>query len=199
MRDIFIEDSAKVKNESKQKSLYNSFTVLAIFFFVVAFIVFSYIITTTLDKLNEENILLFILLYCLPCLIALGIGIVFWLLRNKFYVEYDYSFTSGAFRVSKVIMNKKRKFVVKFDISEVEKVGEIDSETYKNYLKINTNKKILLTNNKTPMDGKAFYYFAVKQNKTKNIYIFECKKEFIIQIVNYKGRYILDKDFKWFI
>lgn len=196
MRDIYIEDSAKVNNESAQKSFYNSFTVLAIFFFVVAFIIFSFILTTAVDKITEENTLLFIILYCLPCLIVLGIGILFWIFRNRFYVEYDYSFSSGTFKISKIIMNKKRKFLYKFDITNVEKIGEVGSETYENYLKIDSTKKIVLSNNKTPAENKGFYYFAVNMQKTKTIFVFECKKDFIIQIVNYKGKFILDRDFK---
>ena len=199
MREDFLEDSSKVQNESKQKNKHYACFVFSIVFFVIAFIIFSLIITTVLDKLSASNILLFLVAYCLPLIVFTGLGFLFWLLRNKYYVEYDYSFYSGSFKVAKIIMNKKRKLLCKFSSTNIEKVGVFDSETYKNYLKMPNVKKFLYHANKKQSDDKNLYYIVVKQNKIKLLYVIECKREFIVGVINYSGRSILDRDFKWFI
>lgn len=196
MREVFIEDSSKIVNESKSKSYYHLFSFLSYCLFAIAFVWFFALILSVVDNITEEDVFAFIILYCLPFLIFIGLGVLFYFKKNSFYVEYDYSFVSGTVKISKVIMNKKRKFLSKFDCAEIEKIGKKGSYTYNNYLKMPATKKIILSSNKTPAENKDFYYIVVKKNKGKEVYVFECKKDFILQIINYKGLYVLDKDFK---
>ena len=96
---------------------------------------------------NQSNIILSTISTFIPVAIFLIAGLLFGKYRNTLYVEYDYTFVSGSIRVSKVIKNTKRYFVIKFDTFNIEKIGRYNSATYKKYeLMPGIDKKILTQN-----------------------------------------------------
>lgn len=52
-------------------------------------------------------------------LISAGLAVLFYFLKQKEYVEYEYIFTSGEIDIDTVIEAKKRKKIINFDIRDV--------------------------------------------------------------------------------
>ena len=96
----------------------------------------------------------------IPLALFLVSGILLGRLKDKFYVDYDYTFISGTIRFSKVIKNIKRKFIVSFDTSDIEKIGKYGSETYKRYSIMPGVKTQILTSNNVAEDNKEFFYIV---------------------------------------
>ena len=199
MIDIYYEEASKVKNPKRDKTLYNTFFALSILFFVIAAVSFSVFINIFPYDEVKESIVEILIFVALPILLNIGVGVFFFFFRKKFHVEYDYNFTSGTIRISKIIMNNARKLVTKFDYSNIEKIGKVDSETYNQYLSMPNTKEIILSANKTPSKEENFYYIVQRENKLRNILILDCSKTFLINILKYTTRMVLEKDFKWFI
>lgn len=203
MREVFYEESATTQNEKSAARKYNLCKILSIVFYVVS-VIYLFI---TIDQLPgiikafQENpyalyIILNILYLIFPFLIFFFSGFFLGKLKNKFYVDYDYTFVSGSVRVSKVIKNSKRKFILKFDYDTIEKIGKYGSDTYDKYEKTPGIKKIILTSNTEPSDGKDFYYIVVNHEDAKKLLIFECSEIFIVNILKFANRLVIEKDFK---
>lgn len=197
MIDIYYEESSKVLNAKKNKILYRTFLFLSVFFFLVAAIIFSASINI-LPYDGLKDILLPILVFVVaPILANIGLGVLFLLLRKRFYVEYDYNFTCGTIKISRIIMNSSRKLVRKFDYTNIEKIGKFDSEVFNQYLSMKNIKKFFLSANKEPTKEDNFYYIVQKENKQRNILVIDCSKMFILNVLKYTTKMVLEKDFKF--
>ena len=126
----------------------------------------------------------------------LATGIILGILKNRFYVEYDYTFVTGSIRFSKVIKNAKRKFIVKFECSDIEKIGKVGSGTFSKYYKMPGVTAKILTSNPNPAEKKDFYYIVANTNGDKVIYILECTEMFMVQVLKFSNRLVLEEDFK---
>ena len=196
MREVLYEESAVLQNQKSGNTKYYIFYTLSILmFFFFGFQIFLLLFFTRIPEIEKGNIVLNIISLLVPIALSLTLAIVFLNLKNRFVVDYDYIFVSGSIRVSKVIKNFKRKFVIKFETSNIEKLGLYDSETYNQYLKVPGIKKTILTLNSTPEEGKDFYYMVVNVNDTKNLLIFECKELFIVNVLQFSNKAIIEPDF----
>ena len=106
MQEVFYEESAVMQNTGSAKTKYYVFKtfsvvsyVLAILWLFLAFYFFP----------MEGNILLNLLFAALPFAVLLISGIFIGKVKDKFYVDYDYTFVTGSVRISKVVKNKKGK------------------------------------------------------------------------------------------
>lgn len=198
MKEIFYEESAKIQNEKSAKIKYYTFKIVSITFYVMmGFWFFIFFNFTPVEEFTKGNIVVNIIMILLPLVFLFFSGFLFGKIKNKFYVDYDYAFVSGSVRIAKVIKNIKRKPVIKFDISAIEKMGKYGSETYAQYEKTPGIKKSILTSNMTPADGKDFYYLVVNVDETKNLLLMECSETFMVTILKYgNNKMILEKDFK---
>jgi len=198
MRELFYEESAKIDPEKEKSEIrkFNLYKTLSIIFFVFAGIWFL-IVWYTLDTriFTEGNLFLAILFVAMPFLMSIGGGILFSFFKKRFYIEYDYTFVSGSFRVAKVIKNYKRKPVLMFDASNIERLGKYDSETYQKYESMPGIKKMILTSNKYALEGKEFYYLVVNYEGEKKLLIIECTKTLLINLLQFTKRSILEEGF----
>lgn len=60
-------------------------------------------------------------------IIAGGLGVLFFFLRQKEYVEYEYVFTNGDVDIDIIMAAKKRKRLVSFDIKSVIAMAPVGS------------------------------------------------------------------------
>ena len=134
----------------------------------------------------------------LPVIIFIVLGIVSGLIKNRFYIDYDYTFISGEVRISKVIKEIKRYDVLSFDTKNIEKIGKYDSQTYKKYDNTPGITKKIFTSNTVAEDEKDFFYMVVNKDG-KNLYIFECTEKFITSVLKFSNRNVIEEDYKWFI
>lgn len=199
MREIYIEDTSVVLLDSKSIKL--AF-VLNIFAYACLVVMFGWIIFFIgfgkIGDFNANNTVLLIidiLFWVLPVVIFfLG----FYFLKkfsNKLSAEYDYSFLSGSVRIATVLRSGVRRGVMKFDVSDIDRIGKVDSTSFANYSKMPVIKKIRLTSNSVPSEGHEFFYMLVRHDGTKKLLTFDCSKTFIMTISRFCNRSVLDKDF----
>jgi len=197
VREVLYEESATLQNPKAGLTKYYIFLGISILFFVLfSFQVFLALFFVPVEDYQKGNIVLNIISVVLPALVFLATAILFLKFKNKFYIDYDYIFVTGSIRISKVIKNVKRKLVIKFETSNIEKLGKYGSETYLQYGKLPGIKKKILTLNVSAAEGKEFYYMVVNVDDQKQLLVFECTELFIVNVLKFSNKAILEKDFK---
>lgn len=198
MQDVFYEESTSLSNEKKESLKYGIIRFGSILSYVLACF-WAYLDYNFLDL---SNIIYIIFVGVLPLAIFIFLGIFLGKLKDKFYVVFDYTFVTGSIRISKVIRNVKRKFIIKFECSDIEKIGKISSELFSTYYsQINCGVNYLcLTTNSEPATGKEFYYIVTNVSAQKTLLKLECSKEFIMNVIKFSKRTVIDGELlKWYI
>ena len=109
--------------------------------------------------------------------------------------DFDYTFVSGSLRFSRVIKNVKRKKVLVFDTQNIDKIGRYNSDIFKRYESTPNIKKLVLTMNTEPQEGKDFYYLAVGVGGQKYLLVLECTELFISHIIRFSSRTVIEDGF----
>ena len=191
MQEIFYEESAKIQEEASAARKYYIAKVFMVISYVLAVIWGIFCLTFLIDL---KNILLSLVFSLIPLALFIVSGIILGKFKDKFYVDYDYTFVSGSIRFSKVIKNIKRKHIINFDTSDIEKIGLYGSELYEKYMQFPDVKTKILTSNSTPSDGKDFYYIVANVSGDKYVFVLECSELFIVNILKFTNRTVLDQD-----
>jgi len=193
MQEIFYEESATIVNEKSATFKYNAFRFLSIisYFFIFIWLLIVFV-AYPLDNFSFIDVIIILL----PIVMFVFSGVFFGKVKQKSYVEYDYTFVTGSIRIAKIFKNIKRKFLLKFEARDVEKLGKYDSATYKTYENMPGINKIILTSNLSPADNKDFYYIAVNTDGEKKLLIFECTETFISNVLKFSNKTVIDDDFR---
>ena len=193
MQEIFYEESSNQRDVGSGKTKYYIFKVLSISSYIFVglgalmfFIFFEF----------KGNILLNLVIALIPFAMFLASGILLGRFKDRFYVDYDYTFITGTIRFSKVIKNIKRKHIVSFETSDIEKIGKYGSETFNRYSLMPGIKSVVLTSNSIADENKEFYYIVANVNGEKKIYILECTETFIVNVLKFSKRSVLDEALK---
>ena len=142
MKEIFYEESSVVQNVKSANVKYNIFRTISI----VSYVLMTLWILIIFFTLNlKANWILNLIFYLIPLILFFLSGFLFGRFKNKSYMDYDYTFVTGSIRVAKVIKNIKRKFIIKFDAKDIEKIGKYDSGTYQKYLSMPGVVKMIFT------------------------------------------------------
>ena len=193
MQEKFYEECAKVHNEKSAKRRYVILNIFSIFSYVLAgfwiVIDFGYLIFISTDLFFKIVYMIF------PLAFFITWGIVLGKLKDKMYVDYDYTFVTGSIRFSKVINNFKRKHIITFDFSMIEKIGKYGSKTYERYELMPDKKIKVLTSNSVAEDGKSFYYIVCNVSGIKYVFVLECTEVFIGNVINCSSRTVIEEDF----
>ena len=107
MQDVFYEECAKIQNEKTSKNKYYFIKTFSVISYVLA-VVWVIIVFYGFD-FSGEGLLLKIIFVLLPLVMFILSGIFIGRIKDKMYVDYDYTFVSGSIRFSRVIKNIKRK------------------------------------------------------------------------------------------
>ena len=191
MQEIFHEETSVVQNESKEKSKYRLFDILSWIFFILIPITF-FIVFTSYNF--DHNLIVGLIIMIVPMIAFLILGIVFGKKKNTFCIDYDYTFISGSIRVSQVIKQYKRKFIIEFETNQIERIGKVGGNTFERYDTM-AIAKTLLTANSEANEGKSIYYFVVNTQGKKQLLIMELSEKFIANIVKYTSTRILDDEY----
>lgn len=192
MRELFYEESVKDLSEKRNRVKFNIFNVLSYVSFVLSLAWF--IIALLFFEFSKQGWLLSVIIFVLPFIAFCALGFVFAIVRNKYCVDYDYTFVSGSFSFSKIIHNTKRKDILSFDCVNIEKIGPYGSALCEKYEQNEDIKIVYLTNNKEADEGKYFYYMVVNFSGVKYFLILECTPTFISNIKLYANRYVFDEE-----
>lgn len=193
MQELFYEESAEIINKKSATTKYNIFKTISIVSYVLC-IIWAVIILTIYPL--SGNVLVDLIGILFPFLAFLPVGIIFGKTKNRYYTEYDYTFVTGSIRISKVIKNYKRKFLLKFETSAIEKMGKYGSKTYMKYESMPGINKLILTSNYQAAEGKDFYYLTINHNGMKKLLVFECSELLMVNILKFSNKTIVEEDFK---
>ena len=192
MQEVFYEETASTQNVKSANTRYYTIKTFSVISYTVA--VFWLIISVMFFPL-EGNTLINIVFAAIPFVIFLGSGILLGKVKDRLYVDYDYTFITGSIRFSKVIKNVKRKNIVVFDVKNIEKIGRYGSDTFNRYSAMSDKKRIILTSNVEPAEDKAFYYMAVNAEGQRFFFILECTELFLSHILRFAGKLAFEDDF----
>lgn len=193
MQEIFYEESANLQNPKPAAVKYNTIRILSILSYVALVL---WLIMVLFYEFGSGALWLQIIFLLIPTAMFFLSGFFLGRLKNKFYVEYDYTFVSGSIRFSKVIKNVKRKFIIKFECSEIEKIGKVGSGTFEKYFAMPGVAKNILTSNGSPADNKDFYYIVVNTDEEKKLFVLECTETFMVNVLKFSNRMVLEEDYK---
>ncbi len=192
MQEVFYEECAKCANYKKEKTKYSIVNIMSYVSFGLAilwvFIVINFV------NIQNVNLILTLVINLIPSVIMLVAGILLFKFKNRFCIDYDYTFVSGSIRISKVVNNKNRFSLVKFNTEFIEKVGLSNSKEYNNYLNNPSIKQFVYTSNQEPEEGKNFYYIVAVINSERRMFIIETSSQFIINILRFSKRTVRDQE-----
>lgn len=192
MREIIYDESAVSSKQGRDEVIRRILFVAAIVFFVL----FAYVLILLLysvwsyffgDEASKQEELTVIILRAVFCVIIGGIGALFIFIRSKFAVSFDYEFVSGELRISRANKNRRRP-LYRISPEEFLKVGKVGTNSYYVLKQNRELRETRFTKNKTPMEGKDFYYILYSDHLGKQLFIIECREELIKYISLYAAR-----------
>lgn len=194
MKEIFYEESAELRDRKSAGRKYYTFKILSVLSYVL--LVFWVILVFVGYDIGQGYWLTNLIFILVPIVVFLLSGIFLGRVKNRFYLDYDYTFVTGSVRIAKVIKNSKRRSIIKFEAENIERIGKYDSATYNKYAKMPGISKLILTGNYTPAEGKDFYYIAVNADGSKKLLVLECTETLIVNILKFSNKNVLEEDFK---
>lgn len=192
MRDIIYEESAVSTRQGKEDAARRALFICAVVLFVIA----AYFLILLLWQINvylqveddSKQIALMTLIGRIVLLVVFAaIGGLFLYIRTKFGVSYDYEFVSGELRISRA-GKSGRTALYRISPEEFSKVGKVGSNEYYNLKRNKALRETRFTKNKTPAEGKDFYYILYSDHLGKQLFIIECREEMIRNIALYAAR-----------
>lgn len=191
MQEIYYEETTTLRNYKSEKNKHIILNIVSIISFVCA-LIFAMLIFYKFDW-RFGSLILNIIILSLILVVFIASGIFLSILKNKFCIEYDYIFLNGTINIDKVIKGAKRKSQIEFIASSILKIGKFCSdEYYKTVSDDNIGVKVF-TSNDEPMENKDFYYILITRGGEKIICVLECTKQFIINLVKYSNKIIVEK------
>ena len=190
----FYEESASSGRSRKEAKMYMVFHIAGIVFFVLAVISLLWFFTLdlplTLSEAKEANAnpALAIVIKVLGILITAGVGVLFWWMKRRFNVSYDYTFVEDELRIVKVFNGRRRKLFANLKADQILKIGYEQADSYHDAVAGLAGKKPkLATPNQEPEEGKQFIYIAYSTSLGKEIYVIECRQAMLEYLVSAVG------------
>ncbi|MDE7296737.1 MAG: hypothetical protein K2N84_05670 [Clostridia bacterium] len=188
------EESAISLRAKREAKLNKVFQIAAIVFFALAVIV-AFIFLPTIPgfimaaKEAQASPVLPIITVVLGVLMLVATGVLFWIFRRRFNVSYDYTFVEDELRITKVLNERKRKFITALKADQILKIGYCTADSYKTSLAgLGGKKPKFVTPNAEPAEDKQFVYILTTTTLGKNMYIIECRTMLLEYLVRATGR-----------
>lgn len=192
MQDILYEECVECVNSKNEKIKYYLLFTFSILSFFLALLCFYIVINFV--NINTSNVLIKMLIAFIPSVAFIVIGVMLLNFKNNFCLDYDYIFVSGSLRISKIVKKVLRKDVIKFNTDQIGKIGPINSKFSKKILENKAYKKLILSANDKPLEGKDFYYITVFNNGENYMLILECTKQLIVNLLKFSKRTVKDEE-----
>ncbi len=196
MQEFFYEESCRCDKTPKKKTrafLAGLFCITCFLFAILWFVIGYFTINTGDDSL--EFFIAFLVLI-LPSVAFIVVGVICLRIKNKTYVDYDYTVVSDSIRISKVFKETKRVPLIDFNTYHIETIGNVGSQTYYKYNATNAIRKVYCTDNDYASEDKDFYYLIINYNSEKQMLILECTRQLIANILKTTRKTVLDKELK---
>lgn len=188
------EESAISLRAKREAKLNKAFQIAAIVFFAFALVMAFIFLPTipgfiTAAKEEGASPVFAIVTVVLGVAMLIATGVVLWIFRRRFNVSYDYVFVEDELRITKVLNERKRKFITTLKADQILKIGYCSADSYNTSLAGLAGKKPkFLTPNSEPAEDKQFVYVLATTTMGKNMYILECRTMLLEYLVRATGR-----------
>ncbi len=192
-RSALYEESAISTDERGERRKYKIFHIASLVFLVLGAIMVFFSLTFIPSMLSQDAttaVKIFnVVLWCIPMVFFFLFFFIFWRIKRRFNVSYDYTFVQDELRVTKVFNGKTRKHLITMKAEQMLMIGYADTDSYDRLLAGQRNKKpTYLTPNSEPAEGKLFIYIHYSGSMEKTLYVLECRKEMLEYLVFAAGR-----------
>ena len=191
-RDALYEESSQPINAKRQAKWYLTFHILFVLFAVLTGIHAGVCLMMLPGLIANYKgaVLAFSLLGWLGPLVALGVtAFLFWWIRRRFNVSYDYLFVQDELRITKVFNGKRKKALMTLAADHILQIGYCDGASYeRTRAGLNGAKPQYMTSNREPSEEKDFIYILYSTSMGKSLYILECKKQMLEYLVLAAGK-----------
>lgn len=204
MQEIFIEESAALRDDKKAKRWYTVFSVISIVGFVLAVLVLLFLFmllfmpvdSETAESVDTSDVWVQLLILAVIIVLLFLTGVLFRIKRHNFYISYDYTYVSGELRIAKVIHDRKRKVLYRLTDEQLILIGRVGGDSYDKLKRSPDCKEDILTPNEETDDEKEFFYIQAATKVGKRLLVLECRPQFIATVYrNNQNRRILASDF----
>ena len=210
--DVFYEESAVNSNAEKGKKTYTILHVISwimfILFFIFAVITIMIIPAGCKPKAADyadtalyQEAMSSYLLAAFNCLFMSGIALLFlvgWFLfyqlKKRVNISYDYIFVSGELRIAKIFNVNKRKFLEQIACEDMIQVGDLDNPSFERFATEPDTKVVYYTQNMEAAEGKFFMYILVNSNG-KRLLVLEARELLLMNILKFTRRGVLESDY----
>ncbi len=185
--DVFYEESSVAQNSIKEGRKYKLFNVIAIVFLSLG--ILGLILAFAIIPMSMiVGWLIFIAWFFVG-------WFAFTRIRNRYNVNYDYTFVSGELRITRVFNVNKRKPLARIQAEEIVQMGDVESEEYDRLAGVPDTKKVICTSNVQAAEGKFFLYLLVASNGEKKLYVLECRETLLTHILRFVNRTVLERGY----
>lgn len=172
--DDFLEQVAIRKRQGAYTLLYYLCWVV-----VIIFGVYALICLTSFVGMNPETNGVAVDFVTLLTGVVCGVIAYFtWRASDRCRVEYDYTFTNGVLDVSRVLNNKRRKYLTSLEIKEVVRCGPTEGQAFKKTL----NEPDVKRHNWFVNREANLYFFYFIKKGVKHMIVLELSDEMVRMI-----------------
>ncbi len=184
--DIFYEESSIANNAKKESKKYRIFQILSYVFFAVGLL--SIMVGCYFPPKQ-------FLIWLLMCSSWFFVGwFVLFKMKNRYNVNYDYSFVSGELRIARVINVNKRRLVTRIASEDIIQIGDVENTAFDGFRADPNTKTVFCTSNSEAAEGKFFMYILASDNG-KKLYVLECREELLMNMLKFVKRTVLESDY----
>ncbi|MBQ8684674.1 MAG: hypothetical protein IJ514_00700 [Clostridia bacterium] len=193
--DAFYEESAVNGNAKKESKRYRLFHIVSYIFMIIAVILLvSCVMYIPVGGDNGSGYGSISIFLGMQGAFFLAFWFLFYKLKRRYNVSYDYCFVSGELRISKVFNINKRKLVARIECEDMIQIGDIDNGSYDRFKADPMTKEVICTPNVEPAEGKFFMYVLANYNG-KKLYVLECRELLLMNIMKFAKRGVLESDY----
>ena len=170
MMDHFLEEVVIKRNRTLENILYMLCNVLMVVCAILAIFWLNVLLNAGFSWMTVITLLV---------MAGIAVGLFFY--RDRFRMEYEYTFTNGDLDFAIVYNNQKRKTLGTMRVKNVEAFGPVDSNAFRKFINMPGMKRRNWFLNR---DAKLYYFYYQKES-AKNIIVFEPSDELVDMIRKY--------------
>lgn len=174
LMDDFLETIAVRRKQGLYTALYYACWALIIVFALVAAFALSGVVGIN----PETGGMVFVWQNLVVMLVFGGAAYLLWRGSDNCRVEYDYTFTNGNLDVSRVLNNKRRKYLTALEMKDVIRCGPATGPAFQKTL----NEPGIKCHNWFVNRDAKLYYFYFQRKGVKHVIVLELTDEMVAMI-----------------
>jgi len=179
--DDFLEQVAS----RRRKGIYTVAYVFCWIGIIISGLMAAISLSSILGVNPETGSLQFSLISLIWAVVNGGVAFLLWRASDFCQVEYDYTFTNGTLDVSRVLNNRRRKYLTALDTKTVVRCGPAQGPVFMKTL----NEKDVKKHNWFVNRDAKLYFFFFEKNGVKHIIVLELTDE-MVELMRSKSNYL---------